>query len=295
MFGIKTSSLLAITLAGSCGVATIPAQADIVDTGNVFYAYDFEDGTVGNAPVSSTGEVSWSRIWTSEGTDVFTEVGIDPANAANQALRSDTDSLLGAGTGPRTTGAVAHFSGTMTSHAPRAGTLGFRLYLDQNGSFSSAIRVLIDSTSVPTNNSNTVFAISTESAKDRLLFTGSTDGPFVTLHTGLDDILDQWVNITVQYDLDAATDTFIVSLDGAGINTTLNIDDSNASAVTSISGFSHANRGNGAVDGLGDAVVGDDTIVLIDDIQWTVVPEPGSTSLLVTGAVLMALGRLRRH
>ena len=244
-------------------------QADVVLQGSTFYAYDFEDATIGLYPTSSTDEVAWGAISTGSKTRVYG----GPVDSGNKALRSNPlDSTT-------TTGNAATFSSAMTAQAPRSGSVSFRVYLDQlDGGDVDLFRVL-ENLPGSLNNSNTVFSFYTNTADQKLMFAGA-DGPFVELASV---VLDQWIDVVVQYNLDSATETFKVVLDDGFSVVSTTIDDSDATSVTQINGFVLYNRASGS------ATASDYNVVYLDDINWQV-PEPASMGLLLVGGVFI-LGR----
>ena len=248
--------LLVVAVVAVLSAATVnTAQADLVLSGSTFYSYDFEDVlVVGSHPASSTGEVTWTGL----GQSSRTRVNLDPTGATNQTLRSQPN------TSSSNTAQRAVFSTTMQTGLPADGTVDFRLYLDDlsAGNTASVFRVMKDAVG-PVSTSNTLFGV-TASGADGLEFI--SDGTTFDLRSA---VLDEWIDVSIDYSLDNAANNLKVTLNSTTIADESFTFTKDLTGLTT-NGFYIYNFGSGA----------GDNVFHIDDINWqgavAAVPEPSS-------------------
>ena len=265
----RASHTLLKTFVAAAVLSVLPmtAIADTVLTGNTFYAEDFEDpGTDGAHPTSTTGEIAWGSF----GPTSVSRTVVGPVDPFNIALQFDGLSVQD---GPNV-GRKALFSSTMQAAVPTASSVSFRFYVDDI--FFSAhqpdMRVFMAMKDVNANTiatQNTLFGLVANPGVG-----GGAPSTLELVTPGLqtlirDFVLDEWIEATIAYDLNAVTDNITVTLNSATINNesfTFTKDLLGTTGTATTNGFYSFNGGeNGFNIGVGNKY-------LLDDINWLLAP-----------------------
>ncbi len=264
-------------VAGLLPASSDLALADTIHVGNTYFADDLEDDTIGSNPNNTAGFVTLASFSPS----AYTRVRTDPAGGSNQVLLSDTSGAAhGLGPITGTTGKRYGFSGAMVAGQPDVGNLSYRVYLDQldgSASLLSAVRANNGSTGTL----NQAFSLRTSATKFQFV---STNGVVSGGTTNVVDLVfDEWVNVSIDYDLTSTINNLELTLTSPTIGTNV------STYSTDLTGLQVAalwvfNRGT--TSGAGH------DIIAIDDINWTAVPEPTSLALCSLAALLV--GGVRR-
>ena len=269
------ATLATAFFASDCGIS----HADLINVGNTYFADTLEDDTVGSDPSSTAGLVSLASF----GTGSRTRVRLDPAGGTNQVLLSNPSDIAG------TTGKRYRFSPAMAANQPDVGNFSYRVYLDQidtgytNTSAPTSLLDVVKVDNGSTGTSNMAFSLKLEAVNNKFLFVTSGQ----TIDIGESLVENEWIDVSIDYDLTSVTDNLTLSLN----STSLNFTDTYSSDLTGlvaapIRTFWLFNRaGSSGVGGVGH------NIFAIDDINWTAtaVPEPTSLALGSLAALLASL------
>ena len=273
--------LVAASVAGLVFASSSNAQADTINVGSIYFADDLEDDTVGSDPNGTAGLVSLASF----GTGSRTRVRVDPTDGSNQVLRSDPSDISG------TTGKRYRFSPTMAAAQPSVGNFSYRVYLDQidagytNATAPTSLLDVVKVDNGSTGTTNMAFSLKLEAVNNKFLFVTSGSTNTVT-----DLVADEWVDVSIDYDLTSLVNNVTLTLSSPTIGTSVNTYSSDLTALVAapIRTFWTFNRaGSSGAGGTGH------NIYAIDDISWTAVPEP--TSFALCSLVALLAGGVRRR
>lgn len=244
-----------LVVAGAWVAGAGLASADVYKTGSIFYSEDFQSGSNTTHP----SDIAWAGIGQSSRTTVVS----DPTASGNSVLRMNMESGNNNGSG---------LAITFTNEsAPTQAVVNFRFYINQINTVNNLdVFRALNKTSAGASDGNTAFGIFVQNG--HFLFSGKGASPY-RQDTGIAATTGAWHTISLQYDLSASANAFVLTIDG---NAPITYSTSGSISPVEIRRIFLAQYGNMA-----------STTVYWDDIVISDIPEPASLGMVGLGGLVM--------